>query len=86
MPVCLTLYTRPGCHLCEDMEQALLTLTDELKFTVQFIVVEHGTELEKLYGDKVPVLVFDNEVICETFLDKVALTRTITQYAAAEHS
>jgi len=86
MPVCLTLYTRPGCHLCDDMEQVLLTLTDELKFTLQLVPVEHGAEPEKLYGDKVPVLVLDNEVICETFLDKVALIRRLKHYAAAEHS
>jgi len=86
MPVRFTLYTRSGCHLCDDMEQVLSALSDELKFTTQLIPVEHGTELEKLYGDKVPVLVLDDEVICETFLDKVALTRAIARYVAAQHS
>jgi len=68
------------------MEQALSALTDELEFTLQVIPVEHGTELEKLYGDKVPILALDDEVICETFLDKVALTRAINRYVDEKHS
>ena len=79
-PVKLTLYTRTGCHLCEDMEQALPGLAAELDFTIETVVIDNNNELEQIYGAKVPVLAIGSEIICEYFVDKIALSKAITRH------
>lgn len=69
----LTMYGRPGCHLCEDMQNDLLNLQDELDFKLQVIDVDRDPGLIEQYGSRVPVLVSDKGEICHYFLDKQAL-------------
>lgn len=86
MSVELTLYTRSGCHLCEDMEQALSELKTEPGFSMHIISIDNNADLEQSYGTRVPVLMIGSEVICEYFLDEVALKRTISAHVDAKHS
>ena len=69
----LTLYGRLGCHLCEDMQNDLLSLQKELGFELQIIDVDSDPDLVKQYGTRVPVLTSDKDEICHYFLDKQAL-------------
>ena len=80
MAVKLTLYTRHGCHLCEDMERALPEIASELGFATEIIPIDNNDALEQAYGSKVPVLAIGDDIICEYFLDKVALTEAITRH------
>lgn len=70
----LTLYGRSYCHLCEDMERALVRLQHELRFTFEVIDVDLDPVLEERYGSLVPVLAGpDGREICHYFLDLEAL-------------
>jgi glutaredoxin len=80
MSIKLTLYSRTGCHLCEDMEQALPELATELDFNTEIVLIDNNNELEQAWGTKVPVLTIDDDVICEYFLDKVALSAAILKH------
>jgi hypothetical protein len=75
MPVELTLYFREGCHLCDDMEQALRECKSELDFEIRRVPIDNNAELEQAYGAKVPVLACADEEICHYFLDMQALMR-----------
>lgn len=75
MPAQLTIYIREGCHLCDDMEQALRECASELAFEACRVPIDNNTELEQAYGAKVPVLVCGDEEICHYFLDMQALRR-----------
>ena len=72
MPL-LSLYIRHGCHLCEDMEQHLLGLKDELCFSWKVFDVDADKALYLKYNEMVPVLMGGEEEICHYFLDEVAL-------------
>ena len=52
----LTLYGRPGCHLCED---AALELTPIIRgrASLEIVDVEGSADLERAYGLRIPVLV-----------------------------
>ena len=80
MSVKLTLYSRTGCHLCEDMESALSELVTELDISIEMVLIENNNELEQAWGTKVPVLAIGDNIICEYFLDKVALSEAITRH------
>ncbi len=80
MSVKLTLYSRTGCHLCEDMERALSELATEFDFNIEIILIENNKALEQTYGTKIPVLAMGENIICEYFLDQVALSKAIAEH------
>ena len=57
----VTVYSRHGCHLCENAVNTLESLREELKFTIDVIYIDGNPELEKLYGNEVPVIHINGE-------------------------
>jgi glutaredoxin len=55
----VTVYSRQGCHLCEDAENTLESLREELNFEIEVIDIDKDAELVKLYSDQVPVIHID---------------------------
>ncbi len=55
----ITIYGRTGCHLCESALAVLESMQDELDFEIQEILIDGSEELEKLYGEKIPVTQID---------------------------
>lgn len=68
-----TLYSRPGCHLCQDLEQELRKLQTELGFRLAVVDIDRDAALVERWGRRVPVLTCKGEVVCEVFLDPVAV-------------
>lgn len=77
MKLSFDLYTRSGCHLCDEMEQGVEILQSTLNFTVDVITINGDTQLEARYGDKVPVLARGDNIICQYVLDEDALIQAI---------
>ena len=57
----VTVYSRHGCHLCEDAVNTLETMREELAFEIEIIYIDGNLELEKLYGHEVPVIHINGE-------------------------
>ena len=55
----VTVYSRQGCHLCDDAENVLESLREELNFEIEVINIDIDPELIKLYSDQVPVIHID---------------------------
>jgi glutaredoxin len=55
----VTIYSRQGCHLCDDAHNTLESLREELKFEIEVINIDEDVELTKLYSDQVPVIHID---------------------------
>jgi len=55
----VTIYSRQGCHLCDDAEKVLESLREELNFEIEVINIDENAELIKLYSDQVPVIHID---------------------------
>lgn len=55
----VTIYSRLGCHLCEDAEATLKSLQTELSFDIEVIDIDRDPELVRLYSDQVPVIHID---------------------------
>jgi len=81
MKVKFELYTRIGCHLCEEMEQEISVLEAKLNFKSDIIVINDNQQLEERYGEKVPVLAYGDDTICEYVLDEAALSKAINRYS-----
>jgi glutaredoxin len=57
----VTVYSRHGCHLCEDAVKTLEGMREELAFEIEIIYIDGNSELEKLHGNEVPVIHIDGE-------------------------
>ena len=55
-PVEIELFTRPGCHLCEEMKAALAEAARGLEIQLREIDISEDPELEARYGNDIPVL------------------------------
>ena len=57
----ITIFSRHGCHLCEVAEATLTELKEVLDFEIEVNFIDGDVELEKLYGNEVPVIHIDGE-------------------------
>ena len=57
----VTVFSRHGCHLCEDAVKTLESMREELAFEIEIIYIDGDAELEKLYGNEVPVIHINGE-------------------------
>lgn len=69
----LQLYSRPGCHLCDDMAAVLQPLLDSAGASLSIINIDADPALREQYDWRVPVLALDGEIICEGRLDEDAV-------------
>jgi glutaredoxin len=65
----LTLYSRPGCHLCDDA-RAVLERAGE---PFEEVDIETDDELHKRYLERIPVVAVDGVDAFELFVDEEAL-------------
>jgi glutaredoxin len=55
----ITVFGRHGCHLCDVAVEVLDGMREELNFEIKKIYIDGNPELEKLYGEQVPVIQID---------------------------
>jgi thioredoxin reductase (NADPH) len=82
-PAQLTLYYREGCHLCEEMLQALRGLQPRLGFELVLMDIDRDPALAQRYDEWVPVLCHREREICHYHLDESGLLRAIEADAEA---
>ena len=51
----VTVYSRHGCHLCDEALSTLKELQSKYNFDIDIIYIDGDSELEKMYGEQVPV-------------------------------
>lgn len=60
MPHRVVLYSKPGCHLCEETRSHLEQLCQEFAVQLEEIDLSTDPELFKKYFDKIPVVWIDD--------------------------
>ena len=73
----LTLFGKPGCHLCEDARQAVLAARRERDFELEEVDVSSDPALQRRYGERIPVLTVDGEEAFELGVDLEGLLRRL---------
>jgi glutaredoxin len=73
----VTLYGRPGCHLCDDARAALERVRARRPFQLREVDIEADDALFKRYLERIPVVALDGEELFELFVDEEALARTL---------
>ena len=52
----VTLYSRPGCHLCEEAKEAIAPVLRECGAALHEVNIEGDAVLEERYGWDIPVI------------------------------
>lgn len=68
----LTVYSRRGCHLCEDLLAALEPLLRG-RASLQVVDVDQSPTLRDTYGTRVPVVCAGDKTLCQFHLDRSAV-------------
>ena len=69
----VTLYERPGCHLCEDARAVL----DRVGEPYDAVDIESSDELLLKYLERIPVVVVDGAERFDFFVDESTLRRLL---------
>ena len=72
-PRTVTLFGRPGCHLCEEARAVLERLQGELAFRLAERDIEADDATFKAYLERIPVIALDGEELYEFFVDETDL-------------
>ena len=61
--IVLTLYSRPGCHLCDEMKTVVARVVRGLDtpVTIDEVDISTDADLEARYGLEIPVLLIDGK-------------------------
>jgi len=75
----LTIYSRPGCHLCEEMKavvQRVARVHGE-PITIDEIDISADPDLESRYGLEIPVLIVNGRKVAKYRITEEELTRAL---------
>jgi glutaredoxin len=78
--IALTLYSRPGCHLCDDMKAIVerVARTSTPVPTIEVIDISSDPELEALYGLEIPVLLVNGKKAAKYRVTEDSLRRMLS--------
>jgi glutaredoxin len=74
----LTIYSRPGCHLCDEMKAVVRRVSDSVPVSLEEIDISGDAELERLYGLEIPVLLADGKKVAKYRIGEGELLRMLT--------
>ena len=57
----VTMYSRHNCHLCEVAKEVVESARNEAEFELEIVFIDGDAELEKLYGEEVPVTMINGK-------------------------
>ncbi len=61
----VTVYTRAGCHLCEEAERVVREEQAAGGFRLELVDIDRDPELARRYGVRVPVVAVDGQDLFE---------------------
>jgi hypothetical protein len=79
----LTIYSRPGCHLCDEMKAVVKQVARTIPLTLEETDISGDAALEALYGLEIPVLMIEGKKAAKYRIDEDALVRILTSRVPA---
>lgn len=73
----ITLYSRPGCHLCDDARAALVDIRQRATFTLEEVDITTDDDLHRRYLERIPVVALDGEELFDFAVDEEVLLRRL---------
>ncbi|WP_344792054.1 glutaredoxin family protein [Gryllotalpicola daejeonensis] len=87
MPHRITLYSKPGCHLCEDARNvvddvvARVQASARLDLQVDEIDILGDADLQNRYGEEIPVVLIDGKMHTYWRVDAARFEKALKELA-----
>jgi glutaredoxin len=83
----VVVYSRPGCHLCEQALAVIEEVRARVAFALREVDIESDDALFKRYLERIPVVVIDGRESFELFVDSAQFEQALIRSGeAAAHS
>ena len=73
----LVLYSKPGCHLCDEMKAVVARVGRLHPLTVEEVDISKDEELESRYGLEIPVLFVNGKKTAKYRISEAELLRVL---------
>jgi glutaredoxin len=73
----VTLYSRPGCGLCDEARDVVQRVRERTAFHLEEIDISGDEALELEYGIRIPVVAVDGEELFEISVDPGAFEAAV---------
>ena len=73
----VTLYGRPGCHLCDEARERILALAASAPIELREVDIESDDRLFAAFLERIPVIEVDGEIVSELEPDPEKLRRLL---------
>jgi glutaredoxin len=73
----VTLYGKPGCHLCDEARVVVATVQRERPFELQEVDITSDPVLNRRFGERIPVVELDGEEAFEYLVEPEELRRML---------
>jgi hypothetical protein len=81
--ISLTLYSRPGCHLCDEMKAVVQRVAGSSPIAIEIVDISNDPQLEARYGLEIPVLLVDGKKAAKYRVTEEELRRILAGRAGA---
>ncbi len=75
----VVIYTRPGCHLCDEARDILERVREETPFVLRERYIDADDALHARYLERIPVVTIDGEEASELELDEVEVRERLVR-------
>jgi glutaredoxin len=75
----VTLYTRPGCHLCDEAKAAIAPLLSEFGATLREVNIDEDAALKERYGWDIPVIFIGARKAAKHRVDPAQFRRQLSE-------
>ena len=73
----LTIYSKPGCHLCDEMKAVIHRIRPNFEFALEEVDISTDGALDARYGLEIPVLTIDDKKVAKYRISEAELRKAI---------
>ena len=73
----VTLYGKPGCHLCDEAREVVERVRAQRPFELREVDVTLDPALHREYGERIPVLALEGEELFEFHVEEAVLVERL---------
>ena len=75
------LYSRPGCHLCDEARTTLEQIRTRTNFALEEIDITPDDDLHRRFLERIPVITLDGDHLFDHYVDEAALEARLYRLA-----
>lgn len=78
----VTIYSRPGCHLCDEAKAVIEGVRGRAEFDLVEVNVDTDEELQGIYGEQIPVVTINGRKAFKYFVEAEEFLKKLRAHPA----